>query len=252
MTAATEGNSSAHQVLTSADWHSGCFRHSPKTGAGGAGITKANSRIRCEFFIFSPMHSRLFLMHPNEPVAISLDAMNHLLKSLQTHPITGIPLIQGDQPRPSGAPDAAPARPYPGGAAFQKLRGSRPSGKRPRRPSAQANTRLPARSPCVAPLNVDRSVVQFGRVPRDNVEDGTHRWRGGAHVRRGGRWSCTCYLRLSLSSARPLFPNTGLRERLTALPLGRFPEGRHFGSWASLAPPGNDLGGLRRCPRLDC
>ncbi len=34
-----------------------------------------------------------------------------------------------------------------------------------------------------------------------------------------------------------------------SLPLDHFPEGRHFRSRESLAPPGNDLGGLRRWPR---
>ncbi len=53
--------------------------------------------------------------------------------------------------------------------------------------------------------------------------------------------------------------NPGLRERLGAfvnsigyrpLPLGHFPEGRHFESREGLAPPGKDLGGLRRWPEI--
>ena len=40
-------------------------------------------------------------------------------------------------------------------------------------------TRLPTLSPCVAPLDVDRSNAQIGRLPRDNVKDGTHRWGVG-------------------------------------------------------------------------
>ena len=41
------------------------------------------------------------------------------------------------QPRPSGVARATPARPFPEGASFHKPGESRPSGKRPRRPTTQ-------------------------------------------------------------------------------------------------------------------
>ncbi len=82
------------------------------------------------------------------------------------------------QPRPSGERKPAPARPFPGGAAFLNLGGSRPSEKRPRRPTASAETRLLRRSPGVANLDVVRIVGHFGRTAQDNIKNGTRRPRG--------------------------------------------------------------------------
>ncbi len=53
----------------------------------------------------------------------------------------------------------------------------RPSGKRPRRPTAFAETQLPTRPPWIAPLNIVRIVVQNRMVPKDNVKSGTSRLR---------------------------------------------------------------------------
>ncbi|MCK5379174.1 MAG: hypothetical protein KAJ78_07205, partial [Acidobacteria bacterium] len=55
-----------------------------------------------------------------------------------------------------------------------------------------------------------------------------------------------CYLSL------PLFFNPGLRERADARPRSvHLPEGPRNRNREEIAPPGNDLGGLRRQPRLD-
>jgi len=102
------------------------------------------------------------------------------------------------QPRPSGACKHTPARPFPGGASVSASGGSRPSGKRPRRPTALAKIRLLTRSPSVATLDVVLNLVHVGRPAQDNIKNGTHRRRGAllawsARFRRWmlsvGRWT---------------------------------------------------------------
>jgi hypothetical protein len=64
-----------------------------------------------------------------------------------------------------------------------------------------------------------------------------------------------------LALALSLISSPGLRGRIkvtvSATTVERprsahFPEGRHFRIREGIAPPRNDLGGLRRRPRLDC
>ncbi len=67
---------------------------------------------------------------------------------------------------------------FPEGQQFSSRERDRPSGKRPRRPTALAEIRSLRRSPWVAPLDVVRTVAQIGRVLQDNIKDGTPRRRG--------------------------------------------------------------------------
>ena len=75
---------------------------------------------------------------------------------------------------------ALPLDHFPEGEQFSGRKGHRPSGKQPRRPTPSADMRSLRLSPRVAPLDVDRNVLQAGRAPQDNIKDGTPRPRGGA------------------------------------------------------------------------
>ncbi len=73
---------------------------------------------------------------------------------------------------------ALPLGAFPEGATRLEPEGGRPSGKRPRRPTASANMRLPRRSPWIATLCIVRNFSYGGRLPRGQCKE----W----HVPTGG------------------------------------------------------------------
>ena len=64
--------------------------------------------------------------------------------------------------------------------------------------------------------------------------------------------NCRCAWFWSLATGpAPVFPPPAFGSASRPRSV-HFPQGRHFGNWEIFALEGNDLGGLRLEPRLDC